>query len=401
MSEIGLETLNKSRVALNFVFASMGLAIMSAATRYAEIKEMAGVGDAVFGYALAAGTIGGLTGNFLSHRFIHALGNNLVIRIFGFIMMTSVAMQSFASSAGFIAVCAAASAFGYSTMNVAVNAAGVEVEIALNRSVMPMFHASWSMGALATSLVGNIVAGFVTPKVHLFSIWAIALFSLLVSIQQVTDPNKDLPKPDRNAPVSWQTRKILLGISIASALGMMAEGTSYNWSAIYFHEVIGLPIGPNSLGLTAFLLAQITGRVLVGRLNDKYGLHKVIRTSAALGGTAYLAILIINSQLISVESYRGSAVALVISMFGFVCVGLGVAALPAGYMAGAGRVAGIATTRAISIVAVTNTSLALIFQPIISTIVGSFGLSIALMVAAVALLVSAYRSKVLAPTSAL
>lgn len=401
MSEIGLETLNKSRIALNFVFASMGLATMSAATRYAEIKEMAGVGDAVFGYALAAGTIGGLTGNFLSHRFIHVLGNNLVIRIFGLIMMTSVAMQSFASSAVFVAVCAASAAFGYSTMNVAVNAAGVEVELALKRSVMPMFHASWSMGALTTSVIGNVVAGFTTPKVHLFSIWAISVVALLFSIQQVTDPNKDLPKPDRKAPVSWETRKVLFGISIASALGMMAEGTSYNWSAIYFHEVIGLPIGPNSLGLTAFLLAQITGRVLVGRLNDKYGLHKVIRTSSALGGASYLAILILNTQLLNIDSYYGSVAALVISMFGFVCVGLGVAALPAGYMAGAGRVAGIATTRAISIVAVTNTSLALVFQPVISTIVGRFGLSVALMVAAVALLVSSHRSKVLAPTAAL
>ncbi len=271
----------------------------------------------------------------------------------------------------------------------------------MKRSVMPMFHASWSIGALSTAIIGNLVAGVTTPTTHLFSIWTISIFILFFSIQRVTDPNKDLPKPDRNAPIDWQVRKILIGISIATALGMVAESSAYNWSAIYFHEVVGMPIGPNTLGLTAFLLAQITGRLISGRLNDKYGIFKVIRFSAAFGALAYLFILILNIYLLQNESYKGSTTALVVSMAGFACVGLGVAALPAGYMAGAGRVSGIAPTRAIANVAVMNTSLALISQPLLSTLVGSIGLSLALVFAAFSLLASSYRSKVLAPTSAL
>lgn len=401
MSEINLAVVNKSRIALNFVFASMGLASMSAATRLAEIKEAVGVGDSIFGYALAAGTLGGLTGNYFSHRVIHRLGNNLVIRIFGLLMMTSVAMQSQATNPFFMAACTVMASLGYSTMNVAVNSAGVEVELALGRSVMPMFHASWSIGALTTSLIGNFVAGITTPSVHLFSIWAIAISALLLSVQQVTDPNKDLPKANHNAPIPWEIRKVLIGISFATALGMIAESSAYNWSAIYFHEVIGMPIGPNSLGLTAFLVAQIAGRLITGRMNDKFGLYKVIRFSATFGAIAYLAMLLMNVFLLENPSYRGSIWALGFSMLGFACVGVGVAALPAGYMAGAGRVAGIAPTRAIANVSVMNTSLALIFQPVLSTLVGSIGLSFALIFAAIALLASGYRSKVLAPTSAL
>lgn len=401
MSEVDLLVINRSRIALNFVFASMGFASMSAATRLAEIKDAVGVGDAIFGYALAAGTLGGLTGNYFSHRVIHHLGNNLVIRIFGVLMMTSVAMQSQANSPFFMALCTILAALGYSTMNVAVNSAGVEVELIIKRSVMPMFHASWSIGALTTSLIGNFVAGITTPTLHLFTVWTIAVSALLISIQLVTDPNKDLPKPDIKVKIPWEIRKILIGISIATALGMIAESSAYNWSAIYFHEVLGLPIGPNSLGLTAFLVAQIAGRLVTGRLNDKYGLYKVIRFSATFGAASYLLMLFLNVFLLSNPSYRGSFWALGLSMFGFACVGIGVAALPAGYMAGAGRVVGIAPTRAIANVAVMNTSLALIFQPVLSTLVGAIGLSFALVFAAVALLASAYRSKVLAPTSAL
>lgn len=401
MSEVDLLDINRSRIALNFVFASMGFASMSAATRLAEIKDAVGVGDAIFGYALAAGTLGGLTGNYFSHKVIHHLGNNLVIRIFGLLMMTSVAMQSQAKSPFFMALCTILAALGYSTMNVAVNSAGVEVELVIKRSVMPMFHASWSIGALSTSLIGNFVAGITTPTFHLFTVWAIAVGALLISIQLVTDPNKDLPKPDIKVKIPWEIRKVLIGISIATALGMIAESSAYNWSAIYFHDVLGLPIGPNSLGLTAFLVAQIAGRLVTGRLNDKYGLYKVIRLSATFGAVSYLLMLFLNVFLLSNPSYRGSFWALGLSMFGFACVGIGVAALPAGYMAGAGKVAGIAPTRAIANVAVMNTSLALIFQPVLSTLVGAIGLSFALVFAAVALLASAYRSKVLAPTSAL
>lgn len=401
MSEIAPELINKSRVALNFVFASMGLASMSAATRFADIKDAVGVGDAIFGYALAAGTIGGITGNFLSHRFIHKFGNTFVIRGFGLLMMTSVAMQSQANSAGFLAICTALTALGYSTMNVAVNAAGVETEIIIGKSIMPMFHAFWSTGALTTSLIGNFVAGVTSPTVHLFSIWIFAVSGLLISSHYLVDPNQDLPKPDRKAPIEWRTRKTLIGISFALSLGMIAESSAYDWCAIYFHEVIGMPIGPNTLGLTGFLLAQIAGRLLVGRLNDKFGLHKVIRFSAMTGGLAYLIMLLLNRHLLENPNYFGSTFALVISLIGYACIGLGVAALPAGYMAGAGRIAGISTTRAIAIVAVLNTTFALVFRPILSTLVGNLGLSIALIFAAVALFASGMQSKILKPTSAL
>ncbi len=401
MSEVVPSSIQKSRLALNFVFASMGLASMSAATRLADIKDAVGVGDAIFGYALAAGTIGGITGNFLSHRFIHRFGNTVVIRIFGLIMMTSVAMQSQANSAGFLAVCTALTALGYSSMNVAVNAAGVETEIIMGRSIMPMFHAFWSTGALITSLIGNLVAGITSPSTHLFSIWFFAVSGLLISSHFLVDPNKDQPKPDRKAPIDWNTRKTLIGISFALSLGMIAESSAYDWCAIYFHEVIGMPIGPNTLGLTGFLIAQIAGRLLVGRLNDKFGLHKVIRFSAMTGGGAYLLMLLLNRYLLENSGYAGSTFALIISMIGYACIGLGVAALPAGYMAGAGRIAGISTTRAIAIVAVLNTTFALVFRPILSTLVGNFGLSLALIFAAMALFASGIQSKILKPTAAL
>lgn len=397
MSEVDFGAINKSRIGLNFVFASMGLAAMSAATRLADIKEAVGVGDSVFGYALAAGTIGGLTGNFFSHRIIHWFGNNFVIRVAGLLMMTSVAMQSQANSAIFLGFCTAFAALGYSIMNVAVNAAGVEVELALKRSVMPMFHASWSIGALTTSLIGNFVAGVSAPTTHLFAIWTIAVLGLFFAIQQVTDPNKDLPKPDRKSPIPWEVRKVLIGISFATALGMVAESSAYHWSAIYFHEVIGMPIGPNTLGLTAFLVAQIVGRLVTGKLNDRFGIYLVIRFSATSGAIAYFLMLILNVYFLQNPDYQGSTLALIISMFGFACVGLGVAALPAGYMAGAGRVSGVSPTRAIANVAVLNTSLAMVFQPILSTLIGSIGLSFALVFAAIALFASGYQSKVLAP----
>ena len=401
MSEVNFAEIKNSRLALNFVFASMGLASMSAATRLAEIKDAVGVGDAIFGYALAAGTIGGITGNFLSHHAIHRFGNTLVIRVFGLIMMTSVAMQSQATTPGFLALCTSLPALGYSSMNVAVNAVGVETEIYMGRSIMPMFHAFWSTGALTTSLIGNLVAGITSPTEHLFAIWFVAVSALLFSSHFLVDPNRGLPKPDRKAPIAWSTRKTLIGISFALSLGMIAESSVYDWCTIYFHEVIGLPIGPNTLGLTGFLIAQIIGRLIVGRLNDKFGLHKVIRFSAIAGGTTYLFMLLINRHLLENPTYAGSVFALVISMIGFACIGFGVAALPAGYMAGAGRVAGISTTRAIAMVAVLNTTFALVFRPILSTLVGNLGLSIALIFAAVALFASGIQSKILKPSAAL
>ncbi|MEY3407618.1 MAG: hypothetical protein RL038_679, partial [Actinomycetota bacterium] len=87
-----------ARLALLAIFFAMGVGIISAATRFAEIKQQIGANDAVFGYALALGTLGGISGNALSRKIIPRFGSRVVILVAASAMPATVAGFGYARS---------------------------------------------------------------------------------------------------------------------------------------------------------------------------------------------------------------------------------------------------------------------------------------------------------------
>ncbi len=393
---------SRARIGILFTFAAMGFAASSAATRLAEIKHHLGVSDSVFGYALAFTTLGSFVGNTFAHRIAVRIGTQRAVQVFGVIMMASVASYGSVNAVWHLALMAFILAVGYSTMNVAVNAQGVDVEVHLKRSVMPGFHGAWSIGSLATSVIGGLIAAVLAPQWHLIGIGILAIGAMLLASRQLLPIDEIDEEIDHTAPVSRATLKVLFITAIGASLGLIAEVSALDWSSIYLHEYVGVSIGLNSLGITTFLLAQIAMRLSVGKLNDRYGVHRVVRTAAALGAAGYMAcVLIVRQGLSSGSLAQGSLTALAISCLGFMILAIGVAPLPAAYFSAAGRVAGISTARGISLLAMMNACLMLMFRPFISWSTDAFDLSVSLMLAAVALSGSAALARILRPTSAL
>lgn len=393
---------SRARVGLLLTFAAMGFASSSAATRLAEIKGHLGVSDSIFGYALALTTVGSFVGNTFAHRIALRLGTQRVVQIFGVLMMSSVALYGSVNAVWQLGVMAFLCAVGYSTMNVAINAQGVDVEVHLKRSVMPSFHGAWSIGSLVTSIIGGLLAIVLSPQWHLIAIGVIAITAMLFasrSLLPVDELDEDL---DHTARVNPETLKRLFFTAIGASLGLIAEVSALDWSSIYLHEYVGVSLGLNSLGLTTFLLAQIASRLTVGRFNDRHGVHRVVRAGAAFGAVGHMAsVLIVRHGLEAGTIQPGSTTALVISCVGFMVLGIGVGPLPAAYFSAAGRVAGISTARGISILAMMNAGLLLLLRPFVAWSTDAFDISVSLMLAALALLGSAALARMLRPTAAL
>lgn len=392
----------RARLGILATFAAMGFAASSAATRLAEIKHHLGVTDSVFGYALACTTLGSFLGNMFAHRIVMRFGTRRVVQLFGILMMTSVALYGSVNAIGQLAVMAFLLSLGYSTMNVAINSQGVDVEVELKRSVMPSFHGAWSIGSLATSIIGGLVAAVLNPQWHLLGIGVLAISSMLLASKSLLPIDLHDESVDHDAKVSRDTLRLLFTTAIGASLGLIAEVSALDWSSIYLHEYVGVSIGLNSLGITTFLLAQIASRLTVGTLNDRFGVHRVVRVGAIIGSLGYLgSLLSVRAGLANGSLQPGSTTALVVSCVGFMLLGMGVAPLPAAYFSAAGRVAGISTARGISILAMMNAGLMLMLRPFVSWSTDAFDLSVSLMIAATALLGSAALARILRPSAAL
>lgn len=389
----------RARLGILATFATMGFAVSSAATRLVEIKHNLGVSDSVFGYALACTTLGSLVGNTQANRIVLRFGSQRIIQAFGILMMSTVALYGSVSFVWQLALLAFLCALGYSTMNVAINAQGVDVEVHLQRSMMPTFHGAWSIGSLTTSILGGILAAVLEPQWHLLGVGALAITSMLMASRSLLPLDEIDEDIDHRARLAPTTLKLLLVTSLGASLGLIAEVSAMDWSSIYLHEYVGVSLGLNTLGVTTFLLAQITGRLLVGRLNDRYGVHRVVGIAGAIGAAGFLSSLLIVRVGLANASLTPTT-ALLISCCGFVILGLGVSPLPAAYFSAAGRIDGLTTARGISLLAFMNACLLLMLRPLISWSTDAIDLSASLMLAGAALAGSALLSRTLRTTAA-
>lgn len=383
-----------ARKSVTAIFFAMGVGVMAAATRFAEIKTQTGASDALFGYALAFGTIGSLLGNSASSHLTSRFGTRKVILLGASGMPISQGLLGSATSVWMLGLLVLSSAFFYSNTNIAMNAQGVDIEVHENRAIMPSLHAAWSFGSLTSSILGNIAANFLSPAVHL-------LINAALSVSITWSLGRNLLRVDPRAqqhaerkPISRAGHRRLFSLALAMTFGILAEISSNDWSAIHLHETLGVPLGQNGLGVTAFLIAQLTARSLGNRLTNRFGAYNIVRAGGLIGGGIYLTAILTTPHL-------DSRYQLPVMLLGIAALGLGVAPWPAAQMSAAGRLAEASTAHAMSVFAFYAAGLFLILRPTISTLMEFIGTTNTLAITAGLLMLSVRINRVLKPTQPL
>jgi hypothetical protein len=84
-------------------------------------------------------------------------------------------------------------------INVAFNSAAVDLVAALGRPVMPGFHAAFSLGGMVGAGLGSLVAGSLSPTLHLLGI---TVAGLLVTAVAAPTLLRHAPRHRRLAPRS-------------------------------------------------------------------------------------------------------------------------------------------------------------------------------------------------------
>ncbi|WP_237763392.1 hypothetical protein [Thiobacillus denitrificans] len=128
---------------------------------------------------------------------------------------------------------------------------------------------------------------------------------------------------------------VLLGAM--AALGLVAEGSMYDWSVLYLRESLASPQALAALGYAAFSVAMAIGRFAGDRARARLGAVALLSVGGTLAAIAMLAVLLIG--------HPAAALA------GFALVGLGIANVVPVLFACASRVPGISPAHGISGVA--------------------------------------------------
>jgi cyanate permease len=177
--------------------------------------------------------------------------------------------------------------FANGAWDVAMNVQGAVVEGRLGKSIMPRFHAGYSVGTVIGALVGaGAVALRVPVTIHLVCS-AILIGVLVMLAVRSFGPDDAQPSTTgqggglRRTLATWrEPRTLLIGLFVLAFA--FAEGTGIDWISVAVIDGYGAEATIGTLAFATFLTAMTVGRWFGPALLDRYGRVVVVRMLAVL-----------------------------------------------------------------------------------------------------------------------
>lgn len=286
--------LMKIRWATALFFFGMGFSFATWASRIPDIKSMLHLSEADLGGLLFALPVGQLIAMPFSGKIVTKYGSKQ-ITIFG-LLLYSACMPLLGLATSKVELGLALLLFGFfgNFCNIAVNTQGVYTQQLFEKPIMGSFHGSWSLAGFCGALVGLIMVSLELSVFNHFSI-AFAIVCLLVLANYSFLIKAKTKQSGEQTSFSFfkNFNMNLIWLGVICFCCMASEGIMFDWSGVYFKEIVKAPGGLVVLGYTTFMISMASGRFLSDILVHKYGAKKVLIISGiVISSGLYLAVVL-------------------------------------------------------------------------------------------------------------
>lgn len=297
------------RNAVAFFYFCQGLAFSSWASRIPTIKSELNISEGQLGTLLLLMPIGQLCTMALSGKLVAAFGSKNVLRIvvvFYAAILCCIGLASNFWQLGFVLFF-----FGVAgnMCNIAVNTQGVEVEKIFNRSIMSSFHGAWSIAGFTGALIGLL---FVNLNLTIFNHFSVIFILILINLfinQRYLVAGKGVKTEKK--PFFSKPESSLIQLGVIGFLSMATEGAMFDWSGVYFKEIVKAPENLVIVGYASFMVMMATGRFVGDYFIRTYGPKRILQCSGVLMSLGLLISVFFPT--------------IIICTIAFMMVGLGVA----------------------------------------------------------------------------
>jgi len=365
------------RWAVSLFYFAMGLCFATWASRIPHIKAALGLSDGQLGTILFALPVGQLTMMYFSGKLVTRFGSHRILPFSILMYAFSLTNLGLAQNAWQLALGLYAFGIFGNLTNIAVNTQGVYTEGLFKRTIMSSFHGMWSLAGFTGALVGlGMLALDLSTYSHFLIVAFIAFlliafnFKFLIKAKETirADKPKGFRKPDKTL--------VLLGV--IGFCSMASEGIMFDWSGVFFKDIVKVPGALVILGYTSFMIMMASGRFFGDALINKVGRKRVMQISGIMISTGFFTAVIFPY--------------LIPSTLAFMLIGLGVSTVVPTLYSIAGKHPTIPTGEALTAVSSVSFLGFLMGPPVIGYIaelsslrfsfafIGIFGFAIALMV---------------------
>ena len=290
------------------VFAMNGFAFASWMSRVPDVREILNLTPGMLSVLLLSVSAGSLLGLPVAGRIAHRFGAVASVRIGLSLAAPGIVLAALAVHFELGRFLVMPGLFllglGMGVWDVAQNLEGTVIERALDKAIMPWFHAAFSGGTVLAALIG---AGLVWLKVPLLVHLGVVAVLTVVAVwwgtgrflpsQSTSDDVEDAASAPAVAQRSaWsEPRTLLIGVMVLAAA--FTEGTANDWMAVAFVDGHDVDKALGVLALAVFLTFMTAGRVLGAGLLDRYGRVPVLRVLFASAIVGCLLVVFGNTWL--------------------------------------------------------------------------------------------------------
>ncbi|MDY7086275.1 MAG: MFS transporter, partial [Actinomycetota bacterium] len=296
-TEFDRPRLESAKVAVGFTFATNGLAYAGWLARAPAVRDGLDLSAAGFGLLLLCLSAAAISAIPLAGPLVQRVGPARAVLIGSTSMvlgLTGLATGTLLGSVPLAGLGLVLAGMGNSTWDVAMNVEGADVERRLGRTIMPRFHAGFSLGTVLGAALSAIAAATGVP------IWA-QLYLTAALAAAVTTPTVRRFLPHTQPPAghkhamsvgqAWrEPRTLLIGLVM---LGFgFTEGTANDWLAIGLVDGYQADETTGAVAFGAFVAAMTSGRLFGGYAIERWGRVRTLRLTAI---SATLGLLLVVS----------------------------------------------------------------------------------------------------------
>lgn len=281
----------KSFRVTSLFFFIQGIIFATWASRIIDIKSAMQLSDATLGAVIFAIPVGQLSFMAISAWAVNRFTSKRVYRVACVLLPGALLLVGMCGSGMFgtslIPLVIALFFFGGFTNlnNICINTQAVDVERFYNKNVMPTFHGMWSLGGFSGAVISFVLAamGCSVMTHYLIVVVIAATITSVMNFQLL--PSDAAPNEGEKSSKGGFFKKfdrIIILLGLISFAAMICEGTMFDWSNIYFKDVVKAPDNLVRLGYIVCMSTMATGRFIAGWFINRYGNKNVVRASGLL-----------------------------------------------------------------------------------------------------------------------
>ena len=285
--------LRRASLGVFVCFALSGFNFASWASRLPAVQGGLGLRKDQMGLLLFTGAVASVAALPVSGLVVERLGTRATVVWAAALNAAGLAVAGvFAGEGNVVATVVGLVVYGVgtATWDAAMNIEGAAVEQRLGRTVMPRYHAGFSLGTVVAAALSALLAAVHVPiGVHLPVVLAISFVALLWSVAgflpRAEEPHRDASggahRGTRGVLAAWTDgRTLLIGLVVLAAA--LTEGSANDWVSLSVVDGWKTPDALGALGLWLFVAAMAGMRWFATALLDRFGRVAVLRLCAGL-----------------------------------------------------------------------------------------------------------------------